>query len=701
MAPASIDDSKIRLLIKEHRNNKEKINDAISGWWESAESKANVVEVEEWVTTTKAKKAIPSGNANHSENHGSSDRNSGGGRGAGRGGARAAPAGGRGAGRDTGRGINTASGRSTSPRVEGDELIVSSVTSKTETTTSESAAPVAAKGAGKGNNAWGQKKTAKVEASASQAASESKAAPEPVRALPAPNLPADSLWNSVETAAQRIKRLEREKNQPPPAPPVVEETPAPVDGAEKIPKKKKERVKKADKKDKAPVSSVADDVVIGDETAPLQNASSLLGNLTIDAPAAPVESPPSPAKVKSSTPVDVEGSPKIGLKMGKWENKSERIDGPSLSFGSFGNATSLVAEESSATSASWGAAASDSSTSDVPVSGAAVWSNGQQNDTSNNGSSGNQNGPPGLGNGKTQRSAPGQSRNKNDNQQSAQQTQAAYQQPPGFGAPGSRGSPVANMTMPYGQPFEYMHPQFQAAPAAPVPAAGGAPGAPAAATGAATAAATGSVNMLNPAAPQQPQQGYAQPPGMAAPQFYNQNPYYGYQGMQPYYYGQAPVQQNYYGQHQPRGYQNGRGPNHGYADPYNANGYTSVDAFGGQFGNAGQNANQGNKSGKDASPQEQSTAQQPQQQQQQQQYPQYMGGAPYQANPAAGWGGYNQQTAMYGMYPNANPSVPQQGGRENNRGYGNNYNNNNSNSNNRSSSNEANAQTGYSSWGSR
>jgi len=683
MAPASIDDNKIRTLMKEHRNNKEKINDAISGWWESTESKVNV-EVEEWVTTSKAKKQIPS-NAN-SENLGSADRNSSGGRGAGRGGARAAPAGGRGAGRDTSRGMNPASGRSMPPRIEVEEPIASNVASKAEASASESAAPaVAATSASKGN-AWGQKKQAKVES----AASESKAAPEPVRALPAPNLPADSLWNSVETAAQRIKRIEREKNQPPPAPPVVEETPAPLSGVEKNLKKKKDRVKKTNKKDKASAHA-ADGVVTGDETAPLQDASSLLDDLTIDPPAAPVvESPPSPEKVKSSTSGDVEGSPRIGLKMGKWENKSERIDGPSLSFGSFGNATSLVAEETSATSASWGAAASDSSTSDAPVSGGAVWSNGQQNDASNN--NGSQNGPPGLGSGKTQRSAPGQSRNKNDNQQNVQQTQAAYQQPPGFGAPGSRGSPVTNMAVPYGQPFEYMHPQFQTAPApAPVPAVG--------AAGASTGT-SGSGNMLNPAAPQQVQQGYAQPPGMAAPQFYNQNPYYGYQGMQPYYYGQAPVQQNYYGQHQPRAYQNSRGPNHGYADPYNANGYTGGDAFGGQFGNAGQNGNQSSKSGKDASSQDQSTMQQPQQQQQQQQqYPQYMGGVPYQPNPAAGWGAYNQQTAMYGMYPNANPSAPQQG-RDNNRGYGNNYNNNNSNSN-RSSSNEANAQTGYNSWGGR
>jgi hypothetical protein len=676
LAPAYIDDNKLRALMKEHRNNKDKINETITGWWESAESKT-VVEVEEqWVTTTKAKKPISNNNnANQPENQGASDRSSGGGRGR----TRAAPAAGRGAGRDAGRGSTSGVRSSASIRDNNDEQATPSATTKAESSSQEptaAVAPTSSKG-----NAWGKKST-KSEASTSQAVAESKAAPEPVRTLPVPNLPADSLWNSVETAAQRIKRIEREKNQPPPPPPTAETTPAPADVSEKVPKKRRERTKKGEKASASVPTAEA--TVNGDaEAAPVTETTSLLENLAIDAPpAAPVvESPPSPAKVKASTSGDVEGSPKIGLKMGKWENKSERIDGPSLSFGSFGNATSLVPEESSTASASWGAAASDSSAADVPVSGGAVWSNGQQADASNSSNNGNQTGPPGLGSGKPQRSAPGQSRNKNENQQNMQPAQNIYQQPPGFGAPGSRGAPITNMAIPYGQPYnpEYMHLQFQAPTAGIAPVAG-------------STANAGAANMLNPAIPQpqQLQQAYAQPPGMAAPQFYNQNPYY-YQGMQGYYYGQAPVQPNYYGQHQPRGYQNGRGPNHGYADQYNANGYIGADAFGGQFGNAGQGGNQGNKSGKDGNSQDQSAGvQQPQQQQYQQQY---MGGAPYQA-PAAGWGGYNQ-SGMYGMYPGSNPSgMPQQGGRDNNRGGYGNYNN-------RGSNNDANAQSGYSSWGAR
>lgn len=659
-APSHINDNQIRKLMKEQSNNKEKISATISGWWDT---EVIAEPVEEWATISKEKKTVNKFEGQH--------RN---GPGGGRGGARDFIAGGRGAGRGgAGRG-DRPDRRSTSPRADGD---ADANASGGDTAAATTTAPSTTNNREKGNNTRekGIKKDAKVDSRLKKEKKEEK----PVeRILPVPNMP-DSVWNNLENCAQRIKRIEEEKNKPPPAP-VVEEKPA---AAEKPAKKKREKKPKAEKKvEKAvveepvsePVAPVVEEEAVVEVPAP-EPTSSLLDDLTLnDTPDDAPDAPSSPVQSKS-TDADVEGSPKIGLKMGKWENKAEKFEAPSLSFGSFGNASSsLVAEESSA---SWGSAVQPSS--DVPATG--VWSSGDQPNQASNGEVA----PPGLVSGKNSRSAPGQSRNKQDNQQNPQM-QGGYQQPPGFGGMPNRGAPVSTMQMqmPYVQPgfdqqgyaqqgyaqqFGMAVPNANAnAPttAAPVPAVG-------------SNVNGGSLPGANPPVAAQP---YAQPPSMAPPYPYAQNPYFAHAyGMQQYYGYPNPsqVQPGYNYHQQGRNYNNNRGQG-GYDQ------YSQQGGGGGTAAAGGDNSGQfGNKHGNKAESTDASAGQAAAPVAPTMPYNNY--GMNYGAPGGGGqWGGYGGQ--QYGMqqYPAGGQG---QGG--NNR----NYNNNNRNYNSNNNSDNTNSQTGY------
>merc|ERR1711871_1235342 len=185
----------------------------------------------------------------------------------------------------------------------------------------------------------------------------------------ASNLPAVGIWNSTESAAQRLKRLESEKEaakKPAEPEPVVS---APVEKEGRTGKKKKDRGRGGGGR----ATAASEDVPSAAETAAAAPAqSSILENLSnIAGVTGTSESAQAPDSEKTTD------SPKVGLKMGKWEAKSDRIgDGESLSFGSFGNTTNLASNSPGASASAWGSSAPESQSETMDAVSSA-WSGAQ------------------------------------------------------------------------------------------------------------------------------------------------------------------------------------------------------------------------------------------------------------------------------------------------------------------------------------
>ena len=133
------------------------------------------------------------------------------------------------------------------------------------------------------------------------------------------NLPTVGIWNSTESAAQRLKRLEIEKEKPKVVEPVPEAAAAEAAAAPEGRGKKSKSRERKNRKAATEGSGATSAAAVAPDDAPSASApSSILENLSAMA----AGDQPSGDADKA-----LDENPKVGLKMGKWEAKVDRIEG--------------------------------------------------------------------------------------------------------------------------------------------------------------------------------------------------------------------------------------------------------------------------------------------------------------------------------------------------------------------------------------